>query len=92
MQLQLLHGLKVIFLGGPTNHFAPLSVILFTTKPAMQFNKPWFLSLLLVFAAVQASADAALLLEEPYGKFGALNPTGHAAVYLPRICADTPVL
>lgn len=57
----------------------------------MQFSKP-FLCLLLVFAAVQASADAALLLEEPYGTFGALNPTGHAAVYLPRVCADTPVL
>jgi hypothetical protein len=29
-------------------------------------------------------------MAEPYGHFGAWNPTGHAAVYLTRICADTP--
>ena len=38
-----------------------------------------------------AHAQAALLLEEPYGVFGHLNPTGHAALYLSRVCADTPV-
>jgi hypothetical protein len=32
-----------------------------------------------------------LLLEEPYGFFGTLNPTGHNAIYLARVCADTPV-
>ena len=51
---------------------------------------------LLVFACMAAlgcgwaRADAALLLEEPFGDFGAMNPTGHAAVYLNRVCADTP--
>jgi hypothetical protein len=30
-------------------------------------------------------------VEEPYGHFGGLTPTGHAAVYLPRVCADSPV-
>jgi hypothetical protein len=35
--------------------------------------------------------QAALLMEQPYGVFGTLNPTGHAAVYLERVCADTPV-
>jgi hypothetical protein len=30
-------------------------------------------------------------MEEPYGFFGALNPTGHTAIYFSRICADTPV-
>jgi hypothetical protein len=39
---------------------------------------------------VQLKAQAALLLEQPYGAFGALNPTGHAAIYLARICAETP--
>jgi len=29
-------------------------------------------------------------MEEPYGDFGATNPTGHAAVYFNHICADTP--
>src|ERR1700685_2299790 len=28
-----------------------------------------------------------LLLEEPYGTFGGMNPTGHAAVYLSHVCA-----
>lgn len=37
-----------------------------------------------------ARADMALLLEEPYGTFGGMNPTGHAAVYLSRVCAATP--
>jgi hypothetical protein len=37
-----------------------------------------------------AHADAALLLQQPFGTFGAMNPTGHAAVYLSRICPVTP--
>jgi hypothetical protein len=37
-----------------------------------------------------AHASVALLLEEPYGTFGAFNPTGHAAIYLNHICADSP--
>jgi hypothetical protein len=36
-------------------------------------------------------AQAALLLEEPYGLFGVINPTGHNAIYFERICAETPV-
>ena len=36
-------------------------------------------------------AQAALLLEEPYGFFGAINPTGHNAIYFSRICTETPV-
>ena len=39
-----------------------------------------------------AHADAALLLEEPYGHFGAFTATGHAAVYLTRVCADGPTV
>jgi hypothetical protein len=31
-------------------------------------------------------------MEEPYGIFGALNPTGHNAIYFERICAETPVM
>ena len=48
---------------------------------------------LLVFLLVlpKAHADATLLLEEPYGHFGAFTATGHAAVYLDRVCAETPV-
>ena len=35
-------------------------------------------------------AQAALLMEEPYGFFGSINPTGHNAIYFQRICAETP--
>ncbi len=38
-----------------------------------------------------ATAQAALLMEEPFGFFGFLNPTGHSAVYFERICVETPV-
>ena len=31
-------------------------------------------------------------MQEPYGLFGAINPTGHASVYLSRVCAETPVV
>jgi hypothetical protein len=43
-------------------------------------------------AGACAHASIALLMEEPYGAFGAMNPTGHAAVYFNRICADTPMV
>jgi hypothetical protein len=36
-------------------------------------------------------AQAALLMAEPYGFFGSVNPTGHNAIYFERICAETPV-
>lgn len=44
----------------------------------------------MAFACVSAHASVALLMEEPYGDFGAFNPTGHAAMYLSNICAETP--
>jgi len=40
----------------------------------------------------RAQAGATLFLGEPYGYDGALAGTGHAAVYLSRVCAVTPVL
>lgn len=46
---------------------------------------------LLLLSAAIARGDVTLLLEEPYGTFGGMNPTGHAAVYFSRICADTPL-
>jgi len=45
---------------------------------------------LLLGAFAAAHADAALLLMEPYGAKGKFNSTGHAAVYLTDICAETP--
>jgi len=49
-------------------------------------------SLALAMGGVLARADAALLMEEPYGEFGAFNPTGHAAIYLNHICAESPTM
>jgi len=48
-----------------------------------------FLSLsLCLLAAPHLRADFALLVGEPYGRFGAFNPTGHASLYLDRVCLD----
>jgi hypothetical protein len=49
--------------------------------------------LLLLMFLVQTGfvhASVALLMEEPYAKFGAMNPTGHSAIYLNHICAASP--
>ena len=45
----------------------------------------------LLVGVAAAHADVTLLLEEPYGAFGGMTPTGHAAIYLDRVCAATPV-
>ena len=50
-----------------------------------------WLIIIFVFATVgRANADTALLLEEPFGILGHIAATGHAAVYLTRVCAETP--
>ncbi|MBO0910829.1 MAG: hypothetical protein J2P13_03460 [Acidobacteria bacterium] len=43
-----------------------------------------------VFASLPAACQAALLLEEPYSYDGEFAGTGHAAVYLARVCAESP--
>jgi hypothetical protein len=45
----------------------------------------WFL-----IQVICAHASVALLMEEPYGHFGAMNPTGHSAIYLNHVCAASP--
>jgi hypothetical protein len=54
---------------------------------------PFFLLVvsLLLLPGSRSSAEAALLMEQPFGFFGFLNPTGHDAVFFQRICAETPV-
>ncbi len=49
------------------------------------------LLMLVITCAGVAHASATLLLEEPYGKLGFFTATGHAAVYLSDICAETPL-
>ncbi len=43
----------------------------------------------LLLCASAAHANVALFLEEPHGMFGDMNPTGHAAIYLSNVCADS---
>jgi hypothetical protein len=58
----------------------------------MSLGKLCALFFVLIFTGVQARADVTILLEEPYSYDGALAGTGHAAVYLTRICAASPTL
>ena len=46
---------------------------------------------ILASASARGHAQAAMLMEEAYGFFGFLNPTGHDAMYFERICAETPM-
>jgi hypothetical protein len=48
--------------------------------------------LLALSCPIFAHASATLLLEEPYGKLGFFTATGHAAVYLSGVCAETPLV
>jgi hypothetical protein len=50
------------------------------------------LVVMVLLCASLASASATLLLEEPYGKMGFFTATGHAAVYLSGVCAETPLV
>ncbi len=43
------------------------------------------------FVARRRTRRPRCCMEEPYGFFGTLNPTGHNAIYFERICAETPV-
>ena len=50
------------------------------------------LVLVLSCAGLAGASSATLLLEEPYGKLGFFTATGHAAVYLSGVCAETPLV
>jgi len=56
----------------------------------MKLKKLWFLISLFVLSSTPLYADAALLLQQPHSAFGSFNPTGHAAIYLSRVCAASP--
>ena len=45
-----------------------------------------------ISASLASASSATLLLEEPYGKLGFFTATGHAAVYLSGVCAETPLV
>jgi hypothetical protein len=59
-------------------------------RPVRTTRVFFVLALLLTGLAPSGRADVAVLLEEPYSYDGALAGTGHAAVYLTRVCAASP--
>lgn len=63
------------------------SVSRFTTRlQALRLALVWGL---LIAAAVGARADVAVLVEEPFHKW---DTNGHVAIYLSRVCAESPVV
>lgn len=63
--------------------------------PYSKFDKCFVFFIVLAlsgFIPKSAQAQATLLLEEPYSYDGTFAGTGHAAVYLSRVCAETPTL
>lgn len=56
----------------------------------MRTAKTLLILLALLWLAPRSKADVAVLLEEPYSYDGAFAGTGHAAVYLTRVCAESP--
>jgi hypothetical protein len=60
-------------------------------KQNMRCGRLAVLLCVMVFAC-PAFAQVTLLVEEPFGHFGAFTATGHAAVYLSRICASSPTI
>lgn len=54
--------------------------------------KPFVFIVLALSAPALLCAQATLLLEEPYRYDGTFAGTGHSAVYLSRVCAETPTI
>jgi len=64
-------------------------------RPALRHAAGTFGVLIVVLSLTfvsRAGASATLLLEEPYGKLGFFTSTGHVAVYLSDVCAESPVV
>jgi hypothetical protein len=58
----------------------------------LRVGKPSAILFFCLYSISRVQAGATLFLGEPYGYDGAFAGTGHAAVYLSRVCATTPVL
>jgi hypothetical protein len=76
-------------------HGKPTSVQILSLADAVPFsmtvNRAALIIGLFLLGTQYALPAVTLFLEEPYGTFGGMNPTGHAAVYLSHVCADSPV-
>lgn len=59
----------------------------------MRGRKLWVaVAILFVCSNIGAHAGATLLLEEPFRHDGNFAGTGHVAIYLDRVCADSPAV
>ena len=70
----------------------PLTMPLAKRRAGSRLAAVPILLTLVLFSAGTANAAAALFLEEPFGMFGHVTPTGHAAVYLSHVCAASPTV
>ncbi len=63
-------------------------------RPPSTMRKSFFFCVTALFlgAGTQLHAQATLLLEEPYSYDGTFAGTGHAAVSLARVCAESPIV
>jgi hypothetical protein len=67
-------------------HLSSLPSKLWRTDAARRRGLCLVLSLMVSLAGTsKAFGDVSLLVEEPYGFFGSVNPTGHSAIYLNRV-------
>jgi len=64
---------------------------MFPTQPRRLVALALAIIALMACTARRSPAQAAVLMEQPYGFFGVVNPTGHIAIYFAHICAETPV-
>jgi hypothetical protein len=55
-------------------------------------TRTWILPLLLLAGAAPVPASVVLLVGEPIGRFAFFSPTGHASIYLSRVCAESPTM
>jgi len=62
------------------------------TRGSRRLERLCILLLFCLGSISHAHAGATLFLEEPYSYDGALAGTGHAAVYLSRVCSVSPVI
>ena len=57
-----------------------------------RISRSLIFAVMLLACSALSNASATFLLEEPYGKMGFFTATGHAAVYLSGVCAETPIV
>jgi hypothetical protein len=64
-----------------------------TSHDGRRYAKCFVLGLIILLTPIgKAYGNISLLVEEPYGLFGSVNPTGHSAIYFNHVCAESPTM